>query len=56
MTSGETKGHRIVVRLNQQQMELVDRTIAGGLAEDREQLLRRALKEYADRHGGKADD
>lgn len=56
MVSGDTKRHTIVVRLNQQQMELVDRTVAGGLADSREALLRRALKEYADRHGGETDD
>ncbi|WP_269584701.1 hypothetical protein [Roseibium sp. Sym1] len=56
MASGDTQRHRVVVRLNQQQMELVDRTIAGGLAQDREQLLRLALTEYAERHGGRTDD
>jgi metal-responsive CopG/Arc/MetJ family transcriptional regulator len=47
MSSAETGRHKIVVRLNQQQLELVDRTMAAGLADRREELLRLALKEYA---------
>jgi Arc/MetJ-type ribon-helix-helix transcriptional regulator len=39
---------RIVrLRLNQQQLELMDRTIAQGVAADREALVRLALREYA---------
>jgi hypothetical protein len=39
-----------VLRLNQQQVELLDKTIAKGEARDRAALIRRALKEYAARH------
>ena len=40
----------VVVKLNQQQLELLDRTIAKGAAADREALVRLALREYAERH------
>lgn len=42
----------IRLRLNQQQLELVDRTIAKGVASDRVALVRLALKEYAAAHAG----
>ena len=42
--------HRVVLRLNQQQMELVKKTVARGEAADRAQLVRRALNEFAARH------
>ncbi|WP_298819567.1 hypothetical protein [uncultured Roseibium sp.] len=42
MASGDARRHAIVVRLNQQQMEMVDRTVAGRQADSREALLRRA--------------
>jgi hypothetical protein len=35
------------LRLNQQQLELMDRTIAQGVAPDRIALVRLALREYA---------
>jgi Arc/MetJ-type ribon-helix-helix transcriptional regulator len=35
------------LRLNQQQLELMDRTIAQGVAQDRISLVRLALREYA---------
>jgi Arc/MetJ-type ribon-helix-helix transcriptional regulator len=35
------------LQLNQQQLELMDRTIAQGVAADREALVRLALREYA---------
>jgi Arc/MetJ-type ribon-helix-helix transcriptional regulator len=35
------------LRLNQQQLELMDRTIAQGVAADRVALVRLALREYA---------
>ncbi|MGY3616753.1 hypothetical protein [Bradyrhizobium sp. USDA 10063] len=38
----------IKLRLNQQQLELMDRTIAQGVAPDRAALVRIALREYAD--------
>lgn len=37
----------IKLRLNQQQLELLDRTIAQGVAIDRTALVRLALHEYA---------
>ena len=43
----------IKLRLNQQQLELMDRTIAQGVAADRIALVRLALREYAAAH--KAD-
>jgi Arc/MetJ-type ribon-helix-helix transcriptional regulator len=39
----------ITLRLNQQQLELLDRTIAQGIAPDRTSLVRLALREYAAR-------
>jgi metal-responsive CopG/Arc/MetJ family transcriptional regulator len=41
----------IVVKLNQQQLELIDRTIGNGVASDRQSLVKLALREYAERHG-----
>ena len=43
-------GRTIVLKLNQQQLELMDRTIARGAAPDREALVRLALREYAAKH------
>ena len=40
----------IKLRLNQQQLELMDRTIAQGIAPDRVALVRLALHEYAAAH------
>jgi hypothetical protein len=40
----------ITLRLNQQQLELLDRTIAQGIAPDRVSLVRLALREYAAAH------
>jgi Arc/MetJ-type ribon-helix-helix transcriptional regulator len=37
----------IRLRLNQQQLELMDRTISRGVATDRVSLVRLALREYA---------
>jgi Arc/MetJ-type ribon-helix-helix transcriptional regulator len=37
----------IKLQLNQQQLELMDRTIARGVAPDRIALVRLALREYA---------
>jgi len=42
--------HRFVLKLNQQQIELLDRTIAQGVAADRASLVRLALREYATAH------
>ena len=38
---------RVVMRLNQQQVELVDRTVKETGAPSREDLVRRALREFA---------
>ena len=40
----------VTLRLNQQQLELLDRTIAQGVAPDRVSLVRLALREYAAAH------
>jgi hypothetical protein len=37
--------------LNQQQLELIDNTLARGIASDREALIRQALRQFADKHG-----
>jgi hypothetical protein len=45
---GFTMAERLIkLRLNQQQLELIDRTIAQGVASDRIALVRLALREYA---------
>lgn len=42
---------RIVqIALNQQQLELIDRTLATGVAADRAALIKHALRRYAARH------
>ena len=43
-------GKTVVLKLNQQQIELLDKTVARGVAPDRVALLRRALREYAAKH------
>ena len=43
--------HVVVLKLNQQQLELLDRTVARGIAADRVALVRLAVREYAARHG-----
>jgi Arc/MetJ-type ribon-helix-helix transcriptional regulator len=40
----------VTLKLNQQQLELVDRTVARGIAPDRAALVRLALREYAAVH------
>ena len=47
--NGETgmAGKVVTLKLNQQQIELLDRTIAKGVAPDRASLIRLALREYA---------
>jgi Arc/MetJ-type ribon-helix-helix transcriptional regulator len=40
----------VKVVLNQQQLELLDNTVARGIAPDRETLIRTALKEFAAKH------
>jgi hypothetical protein len=46
----------VTLKLNQQQFELIDRTIARGIASDRAALVRLALREYAAAHAGIAKD
>lgn len=45
----------VVVRLNQQQQELLDRTVAEHPGSTRAELVRRALKEYHAEHGAAHD-
>jgi hypothetical protein len=42
--------HTVVLRLNQQQLELIDRTVKEGVATDRSALIKRALMEHAQKH------
>jgi Arc/MetJ-type ribon-helix-helix transcriptional regulator len=42
--------HTVILRLNQQQLELIDRTVQKGEAADRAALIRRALVEHARKH------
>jgi Arc/MetJ-type ribon-helix-helix transcriptional regulator len=37
---------RIKLRLNQQQLELIDNSVKGGEGSDRADLIRRALREF----------
>jgi len=41
--------HEVVLSINQQQLELLDNTVAQGHARDRSALIRRALREFAAR-------
>lgn len=43
-------GKVVNVVLNQQQLELLDNTVARGVAPDRETVLRTALREFAARN------
>jgi hypothetical protein len=47
----------VTLKLNQQQLELIDRTVGRGVARDREALIKLALHEYAAAHldGAKLD-
>ncbi len=47
-------GKLVTLKLNQQQLELLDRTIARGVAPDRLALIRLALAQYAAKHGKNA--
>jgi hypothetical protein len=40
----------IILKLNQQQLELIDRTIAKGVAPDRAALVKLAIREHAEKH------
>jgi len=44
----------VTLKLNQQQLELIDRTVARGIAPDRAALIRLALREYAAAHAAAA--
>ena len=48
--------HKVVLQLNQQQLELIDRTVEHGEAKDRVDLIRRALREHAAAHGNKGKE
>ena len=41
---------KVTVRLNQQQWELVDKTVAEGVAASRDELFKKALREYGREH------
>jgi hypothetical protein len=43
-------GKVVTLRLNKQQLELFDRTVARGIAKDRVALVKLALREYAAKH------
>lgn len=43
---GAERNHLIKLRLNQQQLELIDRSVASGEATSRAALIRRSLKEF----------
>jgi len=42
-------GRTIILKLNQQQLELIDRTVATGVAPDRQSLVKLAIREQAER-------
>jgi Arc/MetJ-type ribon-helix-helix transcriptional regulator len=46
-TNRQPTAKTVTLRLNRQQLELIDRTVARGVAPDRASLVRLALKEYA---------
>lgn len=50
MASDEEYFREVVVRLNQQQLELVDESVEETSSGDREELLLRALREYHKEH------
>jgi len=41
---------KVILELNQQQLELLDNTVSQGEGSDRESIVRRALWEYASEH------
>jgi Arc/MetJ-type ribon-helix-helix transcriptional regulator len=45
---------KVTVRLNQQQWELVDKSVAEGVAASRDELIKMALREYGRDHAGSA--
>lgn len=40
----------IILKLNQQQLELIDRTIAKGVAPNRAALVKLAIREHSEKH------
>ena len=42
--------HRVVLRLNRQQIELIDKSVEAGRGVSRDDLIRRALREFARAH------
>lgn len=42
--------HTVTLKLNQQQLELIDATVEKGEAPARDALVRRALREFAGKH------
>jgi Arc/MetJ-type ribon-helix-helix transcriptional regulator len=42
--------HEVTLSINQQQLQLLDNTVAQGHAADRSALIRRALREFAAKH------
>jgi hypothetical protein len=55
MKNSDGTGKPIIVtlKLNQQQLELIDRTVARGVAPNRQALIKLALREYAAAHNKK---
>jgi hypothetical protein len=54
-TRDEAGGKVVTLRLNRQQLELIDRTIARGVAPDRVALVKLALREYAARNSSRRE-
>jgi len=48
-------GKTVVLKLNQQQIELLDKTVSRAGTPDREALIRRALREYSAKHFSSPD-
>jgi Arc/MetJ-type ribon-helix-helix transcriptional regulator len=42
--------HSVRLRLNRQQLELIDNSVKAGEAGSREELIRRALREFVEMH------
>jgi Arc/MetJ-type ribon-helix-helix transcriptional regulator len=47
---GSAVSNRIALRLNQQQLELIDQSVKAGEATDRAELIRRSLREFVQSH------
>ena len=52
-SDGTEKPIIVTLKLNQQQLELIDRTVARGFAPNRQALIKLALREYAAAHNKK---